>query len=241
MVCSACSVLWGFDDVALAPPRGRSDGGAAELEGGLPDAASDAGSDATNDGIVAVVAAARGSHSCALIRSGALKCWGNNEAGQLGDGTANNSSVPVDVIGMNMGVQTMSAGGGTTCAVTREARAICWGSNSRGQLGPAATGAGSATPVEVTGLADVAMVSVGSSHACAVTATGAVWCWGNNNAGQLGNNATTDSPSPVLANGLGAGAASVSAGRGHVSVRPSAGGSGLTPPRRPWLAAAALT
>jgi alpha-tubulin suppressor-like RCC1 family protein len=72
-------------------------------------------------------------------------------------------------------------------------------------------------PVAVVGLgSSVADISVGDSHACAVTASGEAWCWGNNNFGELGNGETeTESSVPVEVEGLGAGAVRVACGRSH--------------------------
>lgn len=164
--------------------------------------------------VVAVVAAPTGvryrqisagdDHTCAVTTGGALRCWGTNSFGQLGDGSTNESSTPVDVVGLGSGVVSVDTGGSTTCAVTAGAAATCWGA-----------GIG-LVPVTVAGLGSgVASLSVGAGHACAVTTGGAVKCWGANENGQLGNGSTVGSPTPVNVVGLGSGVASVSAGWSH--------------------------
>jgi alpha-tubulin suppressor-like RCC1 family protein len=93
------------------------------------------------------------SHVCALMATGTVKCWGLNQNGQLGNGTARNvSSVPTDVVGLT-GVTAIGTGDNHTCAIAG-GRRYCWGSGSNGQgtLGNEADGAGeSYVPVPVIG------------------------------------------------------------------------------------------
>jgi alpha-tubulin suppressor-like RCC1 family protein len=76
-----------------------------------------------------------GSHTCALVVGGGVKCWGANEFGQLGNGNTANAYAPVDVAGLIAGATTVSAGTNHTCAVTTGGAVKCWGSNRGGQLG----------------------------------------------------------------------------------------------------------
>jgi hypothetical protein len=100
-----------------------------------------------------VVALSGGSyHTCAVASTGAAKCWGRNDDGQLGDGTTTNRSAPVDVSGLASGAVTVSARGlRHTCALTTAAGVTCWGNNSYAQLGDGTT-TNSATPMNVLGV-----------------------------------------------------------------------------------------
>jgi alpha-tubulin suppressor-like RCC1 family protein len=163
----------------------------------------------------AVGVSAGWSHTCAVTRAGAARCWGQNAFGGLGDGTTESSAVPVAVTGLGSRVVAVESGQFHSCAVTSAGGVRCWGYNADGELGDGTTSR-SAVPVDVVGLGSgVAEVSAGRYHSCAVTRAGAVRCWGRNPSGQLGNGSTADSAVPVDVLGLGSGAVAVSAGLSH--------------------------
>lgn len=152
-------------------------------------------------------------HTCAVTRSGELKCWGAGNHGRLGHGGTNNLRVPGPVAILGNDVASVSAGSMHTCAVTTGGALYCWGRNQYGQLGDG-TAQDRLIPTMVLGLSSgVVSVSAGNDHTCAMMATGAVQCWGSNQYGQLGtgNNINRTSPTPVV--NLSPGAKQISVGQ----------------------------
>ena len=144
-------------------------------------------------------------HSAALTSGGQLFAWGANFYGQLGDGTNNQSSVPVatTISGALAGetVAGIAAGYGHTVVRTVAGRVYAWGLNTYGMLGDGTT-ANRNTPGAVTMAGafanqNVTRVVAGYSHNVALTSTGKLFAWGYNNEGELGNNTTVNSSTPV--------------------------------------------
>ncbi len=159
-----------------------------------------------SSGVAAI--AAGDFHICVLTTDGGVKCWGQNNSGQLGNGISSgqpgtpyyddgSSATPTDVESLSNGVAAIAAGESHTCALTTGSGVKCWGYNRSGQLGDGSI-IHRPTPVDVLALSSgVTAIAVGEVHTCALTTVGGVKCWGSNYYGQLGNGSTTDYPTPV--------------------------------------------
>ena len=165
----------------------------------------------------ASLVAAGGSHTCATLANGTVRCWGLNSSGQLGyantttigDNETPAAAGPVDLAGRN--AVMVSTGELHTCALTNDHAVRCWGLGTSGRLGYANTTTigdnetpGSAGAADLGGLSAID-VSAGGSHTCSALANGTVRCWGLNSSGQLGygntvsigDNETPGSAGPV--------------------------------------------
>jgi alpha-tubulin suppressor-like RCC1 family protein len=153
-------------------------------------------------------------HTCAVLRDSTLRCWGQNDLGQLGNGTFTSSSTPVTVRGTT-GATGIAGGGAHTCALLVDGTVQCWGNNYQGQLGDG-TSIPSSTPVRVVGITGASAVAAGWQHTCAPLRDGTVQCWGENAFGQLGDGTMRNSSTPVPVVGI-AGAVGVTSGWWHHS------------------------
>lgn len=139
-----------------------------------------------------VVAAGFGDHTCAII-SGAVRCWGSNEYGQLGTGATSTTprSTPAAAVNLGSGftATALAIGEFHTCALSSAGAVRCWGRNDYGQLGHNMMSVTeSATPVTPVGLTSgVRAIGAGRWHSCATLSSGGVKCWGSNLYGQIGN------------------------------------------------------
>ncbi len=129
-------------------------------------------------------------HDCVLSSDGNVKCWGNNNFGQLGNGTLNSSSIPIAARNLS-GIVEISSSGSSNCALNINGNVLCWGALNNSSL-----------PVAVQGLAGARQIAVSGPHACAITSQNTVACWGDNSSGQLGNGTFNNSNSPVAVQNL---------------------------------------
>ena len=170
--------------------------------------------------------------SCAVTASGAAKCWGYNNFGQIGDNSTTDRLTAVDVLGLGTGQSRMSAGTSFTCALSAAGGVKCWGKSNNGQLGNGLSGinAQSLTAVDVSGLTSgVRNVTAGYEHACAVTTAGAAKCWGSNYFWELGGTDTSNTAPAIFATqvdvlGMGSGVAAMAAGSAHTCALTVYGG-----------------
>jgi alpha-tubulin suppressor-like RCC1 family protein len=125
-------------------------------------------------------------HTCALTTSGAVKCWGNNYSGQIGNGGTYTYLQPSLVSGLSSGIVAIAAGQDHSCALTNYGGVKCWGSNANRKLGDG-TNTNRLTPVDVVGLSSgITKIAAGDYHTCALNSSGGVKCWGTNGSGELG-------------------------------------------------------
>ncbi|MFT3874848.1 MAG: S-layer homology domain-containing protein [Propioniciclava sp.] len=161
-------------------------------------------------------------HTCGLTIDGAVKCWGRNEEGQLGDGTTTNRHKPVQVVGLTGGVKAITGTGNHTCALTASGAVKCWGYG--GALGNGTPIVNSPTPVQVIGLTGgVTAIAGGDYHTCALTSGGAVKCWGSNEYGEIGDGTQIARRAPVQVSGLTSGVTALASGTDHTCAITSTG------------------
>lgn len=162
-------------------------------------------------------------HGCAITPAGAVKCWGIDDDGQLGNGGGPDRHGTYAVVGLNARVKAVSAGGAHACALTESGGVKCWGNNTYGQLGDGTT-MNRYAPVDVVGLTSgVKAISAGGYHTCALTESGSLLCWGTNEYGQLGDGTTTHRLIPVSVTVLSGAVQAIKAGVPNCAITGAGG------------------
>ena len=136
-------------------------------------------------------------HGCASTSAGELYCWGSGGNGALGHGDFSNALAPQKVqnSGTVLSFSAVSAGANYTCGLVSSGQsAYCWGTNDNGELGIGTSGSAINSPTPVQGQHRFVNISAGYFHTCAVDVVGAVYCWGDNTNGALGNGTTNSQP-----------------------------------------------
>ena len=140
--------------------------------------------------------------NCAILDNNELKCWGDNQFGQLGqghketigdeEGEMGDELPPID-LGKDLYALDVSIGETFVCALTNDGRVICWGANRAGQLGHGIEGGdepggikNQPRLVEFRNDDKVIQIASGLGHTCALFVNGDIRCWGENESGQLG-------------------------------------------------------
>lgn len=155
-------------------------------------------------------------HTCAILANGKIKCWGGNWYGQLGDGTTEDSNLPVYVLDINNAEKLYLDGYYSSCALLEDKTIKCWGQNDFGQLGDGSDidnqsedceqfdewSYGCSVPRVVVGINNATDIVYNGYFGCTLLEDKTVNCWGYNYYGQLGNGTTSNSSVPVEVTGI---------------------------------------
>jgi alpha-tubulin suppressor-like RCC1 family protein len=168
-----------------------------------------------------IVAIAAGAYeSAAVLVDGTLWTWGGNTFGALGRDTSGSYDPNPGRVTAVSGIIDVAAGDSFMLALRADGAVVAWGYNTDGQVGNGTVGLGNSTPVQVSGLgpgSGIVAVAAGHYHSLALRADGAVFAWGNNRNGELGDGTTSDRTIPVPVTGLGSGSGvvAIAAGLSH--------------------------
>lgn len=139
---------------------------------------------------------AGGDFTCGLTTAGLAFCWGNNDVGQLGNGSLAASGTPT-LSASGRVFEQLAAGNNHACGLSPNGDVYCWGWGADGQLGSGATQGINQSPVRVTGGISFRRIAAGLLHTCGIASTGSLYCWGSNSRGQLGTGRAAFSATPL--------------------------------------------
>ncbi|MEI6743406.1 MAG: hypothetical protein WCL35_06540, partial [bacterium] len=153
-----------------------------------------------------------GSYHTCLAKNGNVYCWGFNNLFQIGDGTSTDRNTPQLVSGLSLPI-SVAAGGTQSCAVQSDGLLLCWGNQAGWALGLPDSGSANPNAISapskiqnasgpLTGVryVDLGGESYGKDNGCAITTAGALWCWGANLRGQVGDGTQINRKRAVLIN-----------------------------------------
>src|SRR5690606_29260384 len=151
--------------------------------------------------------------SCARKSDNTVWCWGRNNNGQVGKGSASSAcggggdsceATPRQVVGIT-DATFVAMGHKSVCALRSGATKVsCWWHNDAGQFGTGTNTGNNYGPVAASNMpANIVDLAVGHLHACAVTASGDVYCWGDRASGKVGDGLPSGLATPTLVTGLG--------------------------------------
>jgi alpha-tubulin suppressor-like RCC1 family protein len=137
-------------------------------------------------------------HACTSFKNMSLMCIGDNQFGQLGDGTNTTSSTGTLVWGGTL-LTSYVLSWGTSCGADAWSGIVaCWGNNGQGELGDGTTfNANTPQFTLIPSSFSATEIGIGFSHVCAIDGKGAALCWGDNRYAQLGIGELTNPPVTV--------------------------------------------
>eukprot|EP00004_Rigifila_ramosa_P020527 TRINITY_DN532_c0_g3_i1.p1 TRINITY_DN532_c0_g3~~TRINITY_DN532_c0_g3_i1.p1 ORF type:complete len:2148 (+),score=347.78 TRINITY_DN532_c0_g3_i1:766-6444(+) len=186
---------WGYNQNGEMGIGSRTDGFIGDAAGDMPP------NSVSGLGAPAVQVTCGESFSCALLSNFQVKCWGKNDAGQLGIGSTSDTMAPTTPVSFSQSPVAISSASSSACAVFQSGSVTCWGSNSQGQLGIGSTASQNAPPSStiVLGSTPVHSISGGIQNYCVLLVTGEVKCWGWNyyQLGVAGGSNIGDQPSDM--------------------------------------------
>ncbi len=161
-----------------------------------------------------VLLSAGDDYSCLTLPLGRGYCWGRDDIGQLAAAapgtcfdTASTNAIPCATspvrMSGNIRVTTLTTGGSVACVLNTASAAFCWGDNTFGEMGIGTAGGGGASPTQVIGALTFMGIAAGNQHTCGLVSGARVFCWGEDDFGQLGDTGIVYSTTPVPAESAG--------------------------------------
>ena len=164
------------------------------------------------NGIIKIPIAVEKEHNLVVLNNGTVKAWGNNQFGQIGDGTTDDKHTPVEVNSLT-NIAAVAAGAYHSLALAIDGKVWAWGKNDQGQLGDG-TLSENHVPKQVVGLSNVISIAAGFDYSLALKNDGTVWAWGGNMWGTLGDGTYINRWQPVQVTNL-SGIVFITAGTEH--------------------------